>query len=273
MLLNKVSKILDNLYLTNMKGAQNIDEIKKNGIKHILNISFKPNYLKDNETLSLSYTNLRVEDLYYSNLIESFEEFYELIEKTRNENNGILVHCQAGCSRSATVVLAYLMKKNNLTKQEALDYVRSIRPLVGPNHSFFQQLEMWFQMDYMLDTKGNDTNSQQFLFLIQIDQINKQLKEIKEEYEKKTEKDPNVIFGSLSKIVQICTNPILGLISEYQKDKLITLFDNQDPRFLEAMNNFEKSFIEIGLFKNSNLYRENDFIKNTIPNFLKLIEN
>jgi dual specificity MAP kinase phosphatase len=53
------------------------------------------------------------------------------------KNNGkILVHCQAGRSRSPTIVMAYLMKSQNMTFKQVSDYVISKRSVVRPNISF-----------------------------------------------------------------------------------------------------------------------------------------
>jgi hypothetical protein len=45
-----------------------------------------------------------------------------------------LVHCQKGMSRSATIVLSYLMLANRgLSLMKALHYVKDRRPVVSPN--------------------------------------------------------------------------------------------------------------------------------------------
>lgn len=43
---------------------------------------------------------------------------------------GVLVHCQAGMSRSATIVAAYLMKVLGVEVDEALDMIRNVRPVI-----------------------------------------------------------------------------------------------------------------------------------------------
>lgn len=43
---------------------------------------------------------------------------------------GVLVHCQAGMSRSATIVAAYLMKVLGVGVDEALDMIRNVRPVI-----------------------------------------------------------------------------------------------------------------------------------------------
>lgn len=58
-------------------------------------------------------------------------------------NGNVLVHCAAGISRSATIVIAYLIKYNKMTLEEALKYVQKRRPIVSPNVGFKEQLKRW----------------------------------------------------------------------------------------------------------------------------------
>jgi hypothetical protein len=55
----------------------------------------------------------------------------------------VLVHCAAGVSRSATVVLGYLMARQNLSLAAALQHLKEVRPWVSPNPGFMQQLEAY----------------------------------------------------------------------------------------------------------------------------------
>lgn len=50
-----------------------------------------------------------------------------------------MVHCKVGASRSATIVLAFLMIKRYMTVQEAVRMVRAKRE-IAPNEGFLQQL-------------------------------------------------------------------------------------------------------------------------------------
>lgn len=48
----------------------------------------------------------------------------------------VLVHCAAGQQRSAAVIAAYIMNKNNLSVEDAIQYVKSKKPdafLTGVN--------------------------------------------------------------------------------------------------------------------------------------------
>ena len=67
---------------------------------------------------------------------EEIQKMYKLLNPTINKlftmlnDNNVLVHCHKGKQRSATVIIAYLMKFANMTKNEALYTVKTKRPLV-----------------------------------------------------------------------------------------------------------------------------------------------
>ena len=48
-----------------------------------------------------------------------------------------------GISRSASIVIAYLIKTQKLTCQEARELCQARRPIVQPNVGFLMQLEEW----------------------------------------------------------------------------------------------------------------------------------
>lgn len=68
-----------------------------------------------------------------------FEPIAAFIDRGR-ASGGVLVHCYAGVSRSATLVAAYLILRRGMTLQEALDTLRAARPTVQPNPGFLAQL-------------------------------------------------------------------------------------------------------------------------------------
>ena len=55
----------------------------------------------------------------------------------------ILVHCRAGASRSATIVIAYLMWTKKMEYGKALQFVKDKRFIVFPNDGFREQLKMF----------------------------------------------------------------------------------------------------------------------------------
>ena len=73
-----------------------------------------------------------------------FEAAHLFIDDNIKDRN-VLVHCQAGISRSATIVISYLMKKLELSAQEANKRVRSLRYQASPNEGFWNSLEDYEQ--------------------------------------------------------------------------------------------------------------------------------
>ena len=62
----------------------------------------------------------------------------------------ILLMCfplsNAGCSRSVTVALAYVIHNERISLEEALMRLRETRPAARPNDGFMKQLEQWAQL-------------------------------------------------------------------------------------------------------------------------------
>ncbi|TCD66033.1 hypothetical protein EIP91_001888 [Steccherinum ochraceum] len=63
-------------------------------------------------------------------------------EKLRKGRN-VLVHCQQGVSRSAAVVIAYLIYTHNMSYDSAFDLVKRKRACVKPNSGFVRALQEW----------------------------------------------------------------------------------------------------------------------------------
>lgn len=60
----------------------------------------------------------------------------------------MFVHCALGRSRSASIVISYLIKRNNMTLKDAFFHVTSRRREVSPNSGFFKQL-IQFEKDFL----------------------------------------------------------------------------------------------------------------------------
>jgi hypothetical protein len=69
----------------------------------------------------------------------------EFIDAQHQAGRPVFVHCHAGISRSVMVVAAYLMARDGRTRDEALAFLRTLRPSVGPNPAFLELLREWEQ--------------------------------------------------------------------------------------------------------------------------------
>lgn len=74
----------------------------------------------------------------------------------------MLVHCQAGISRSATVVIGYCMWKDKLSLDAAIQQVMQARSVIWPNPGFKCQLRRFEALSCDVN-KWSGWNSQKYL--------------------------------------------------------------------------------------------------------------
>ena len=151
--MNPMDEIIDNLYLGDFSSANNINKLKELGIKNVLTI-LEDTYLKYNESDNINHKTIIVYDSVQENIIKHFGECLNFIKG----DNKILVHCAAGISRSATVVVAYLMWNKKMTYENALTFVRKKRN-IQPNLGFIEQLKLF---EKLLLMKKYDINEIKF---------------------------------------------------------------------------------------------------------------
>ena len=85
--------------------------------------------------------NIPIDDTSNQNIEQYFDSSYNFIENAVNTNNNILVHCFAGRSRSASILIAYFMKKNNWSYDLAYQYLKEKRQIIKPNIFFIKELK------------------------------------------------------------------------------------------------------------------------------------
>ena len=71
----------------------------------------------------------------------------------------VLVHCEMGASRSASVVAAYLMEAGNLNSKDALQFIKDRRPCINPNEGFRRQLNQGTKRDRQLESLTPDQSA------------------------------------------------------------------------------------------------------------------
>ena len=55
----------------------------------------------------------------------------------------VLVHCNAGVSRAAAIVIGFLMSSEEISFTSAFSLVKSARPSICPNAGFMEQLRAY----------------------------------------------------------------------------------------------------------------------------------
>ncbi|KAK9889654.1 hypothetical protein WA026_007032 [Henosepilachna vigintioctopunctata] len=134
------TEIFDHVYLGSEWNASNFEELRKNGVGHILNVTKEiDNFFPG----TFDYLNIRVYDDEKTDLLKHWDDTFKYITKARNDGSKVLVHCKMGVSRSASVVIAYAMKAYNWDFKEAWRHVKEKRTCIKPNSAFLAQLETY----------------------------------------------------------------------------------------------------------------------------------
>ncbi|MEE6473846.1 hypothetical protein FKM82_010191 [Ascaphus truei] len=135
----ELTPILPFLFLGNEQDAQDLEKMQRMSIGYVVNVTTHlPLY--HYEKGIFNYKRLPATDSNKQNLRQYFEEAFEFIEEAHQCGKGLLIHCQAGVSRSATIVIAYLMKHTRMTMTDAYKFVKGKRPIISPNLNFMGQL-------------------------------------------------------------------------------------------------------------------------------------
>ncbi|XP_061260435.1 dual specificity protein phosphatase 26 isoform X1 [Bos javanicus] len=139
---NHADEVWPGLYLGDQEIANNHRELRRLGITHVLNASHSRwrGTPEAYEGLGIRYLGVEAHDSPAFDMSVHFQAAADFIHRALSQPGGrILVHCAVGVSRSATLVLAYLMLYHRLTLVEAIKKVKDHRGII-PNRGFLRQL-------------------------------------------------------------------------------------------------------------------------------------
>ena len=156
------SQITTHIFISNWEHACDIKILKENSVKAVLTISlndFTPDLKKSLASTRIEQLNIAIDDTPQAEIRPHLESAYNFIHKHVSEKRNILIHCQAGVSRSPTFVIYYLMRRLYMTNfmrsmaetynligqhnyhiEEILKFIKLRRPAVNPNPGFIWQL-------------------------------------------------------------------------------------------------------------------------------------
>jgi protein-tyrosine phosphatase len=136
----KISSIFDNLLYLGSQSSTHHDILVKHNIQHVISIGCNP--LERN----IRIFKYEIEDNGDTKNVDDFfnaimPEIHTIINESIHLKQPILVHCQAGISRSASVIISWLMVYKNMTYEDAYTYVKERRPVISPNITFVEYMK------------------------------------------------------------------------------------------------------------------------------------
>ncbi|EFI27019.1 hypothetical protein CC1G_15152 [Coprinopsis cinerea okayama7 len=141
-----MNEIVPGLWLGGLPSALNAANLKEKGIGSV--VSVLRGSVKIKETFIRH--QIEIDDVEDSDILSHLLPAVKFIEAELGKGRGVLVHCQAGVSRSSTVVAAYLMYTQKLSPEEALEVVRKARPVIEPNAGFRRQLDLFHEAKHQV---------------------------------------------------------------------------------------------------------------------------
>ncbi|EFC46612.1 dual specificity phosphatase [Naegleria gruberi] len=128
------------LYLGSFAHARNFKIFEELNIGCVINCAREiPNHFQDG---NIKYLKMELNDDTHFDLMPYFEKMIEFVSQFRENHSdkSILFHCASGCSRSASMVIAYLMKSKEWDCKTAYEYVKEHRNKIKPNEGFVECL-------------------------------------------------------------------------------------------------------------------------------------
>ena len=129
----------------------------KHGIKTIITVREVPlpskwftESIDNTGRNNINYLHLRVED-FGAPSIEEIASTVDYIQHQIDNTKPVMVHCAAGKGRTGTILAAYVLKKENLTADQAIKKIRDLRP--GSIQSNIQEMTISMYENYLKAVK------------------------------------------------------------------------------------------------------------------------
>lgn len=131
--------IIDNIFIGSSINASQYNFLVDRDIKMIINMTHEiSNYYPDDFIYYKFGLYDNNEESIKKYLIDAYDNIIDF--QTKNKDKYILIHCFMGASRSASVVIYYLMKKHNYRLNEAILYCKGKRELINISELFYKEL-------------------------------------------------------------------------------------------------------------------------------------
>lgn len=136
---NDCQEIVPGLFIGHLGCATDPINLKNHKITRIVDVSRRP-YVPPPGVVVLRIPIPDVADYDIRKILRTTNNF---IEQSLKQGHCVLVHCWWGISRSASVVIAYLMAKYRINYDSAFELVKRKRSVVQPNAGFVRFLKLY----------------------------------------------------------------------------------------------------------------------------------
>jgi predicted protein tyrosine phosphatase len=136
-------EIREGLFLSSLQARQSEDILRLLNITTICDLSTLPPFMsKPPKFFGIKVHEYSVLDDEEADIMPAATAVLSVIASLRQEaaSGAVLVHCQGGVSRSASVVIYALMTLESTSLAAAYRHVKSKRPCIRPNAGFMRQL-------------------------------------------------------------------------------------------------------------------------------------
>ncbi|KAL8140919.1 hypothetical protein V2J09_006940 [Rumex salicifolius] len=149
----KPSLVTSSMFIGGALAARSVHTLQYIGITHILCLCANEIGQSESQYPDLfEYKSFSITDEEDSNISSIFEDGCDFIDHVEQTGGKVLVHCFEGRSRSATMVLAYLILRKNLTLSEAWNKLKKAHRRAQPNDGFARIL---LELDKKLHGKAS----------------------------------------------------------------------------------------------------------------------
>jgi len=137
------NKVHPGIIIGNGETVCDISYLKSLGVTHVLNTAEQHVMVNPAKYANhgIQYYGFHVDDLPHCDISRYFHRTTDFIHSAVRGGGLVVVNCYMGLSRSASCVLAYLMTKQDMSLNKALDYIKISRA-VRPNEGFLKQLKV-----------------------------------------------------------------------------------------------------------------------------------
>ncbi|KAG9101379.1 hypothetical protein FRC06_003075 [Ceratobasidium sp. 370] len=183
-----MDEVIENLWVGDLGAATSLELLKEAGVKYV--VSCMRGKVRVHEASQLSVLirsgipphcaavlyictmrryQIPLDDTEEQDVLSYLPATIAFIQSALSSGDGVLIHCMAGMSRSATIAAAYIMHSQGLDPTGALDLIREVRPVIQPNPAFLHQLEV-FHAAFCKVTK-RDKNIREYYLERTTDQV------------------------------------------------------------------------------------------------------